>query len=107
MDAALWLASFNGDASTVEELLSQGERVDSNVLGFTPLLVAAQRGHAEVCKLLLETGKANVKETNPNGNTPLLLAANGGHTELCELQRQQPKSYPHHFTFAASAKSLH
>ena len=52
---------------------------------FTPLLEAAQAGHAEVCKLLLVTGKANLEETSPNGGTPLLLAAVNGDIEVCEL----------------------
>ena len=85
-DASLYSAAFNGDARKVEELLSQGARVDArDDQGFTPLLAAAQRGHTEVCKLLLETGKANVKETTPDGFTPLLYAVDKGHTEMCEL----------------------
>ena len=75
----------NGDARKLAELLSQGARVDSCVAGITSLMVAAQSGHTEVCKLLLETGKANVKETTPDGVTPLLSAADKGHTELCKL----------------------
>ena len=63
-DIALFSAAFNGDARKVEELLSQGGRVDFRDQGFTPLLIAAQKGHTEVCKMLLETGKANVKETS-------------------------------------------
>ena len=62
-DSALVFAAADGDARKVEELLSQGGRVDAREQGFTPLLAAAQGGHTEVCKLLLETGKANVKET--------------------------------------------
>ena len=85
MEAALYNAAAADDARKVEELLSQGARVDAREQGWTPLLVAALRGHTEVCKLLLETGKANVKETNPSGFTPLLSAADEGHTEVCEL----------------------
>ena len=66
-DAVLVFAAFNGDARKVAELLSQGGRVDARNRGFTPLLVAAQRGHTEVCKLLLEKGKANIEETGPGG----------------------------------------
>ena len=86
MGAALIVqAAADGDASKVEMLLSQGARVDARDQGFTPLLIAALRGHTEVCKLLLETGKANVKETNPSGHTALLVAALRGHSEVCEL----------------------
>ena len=85
MEGALLFAAANNDAGKVALLLSQGARVDVREHGFTPLLVAAQLGHTEVCKLLLKTGKANVKETTPNGFTPLLLAAHDGNTEVCKL----------------------
>ena len=78
-------AAAEGDVDMVVMLLSQGARVDVRDQGFTPLLAAAQGGHTKVCKLLLDTGKANVKETTPDGDTPLLLAAEKGHTEVCEL----------------------
>ena len=78
-------AAARGNARMVAMLLSRGARVDSREQGFTPLLAAAQNGSTEVCKLLLKTGKANVKETGPDSNTPLLLAAHGGHAEVCEL----------------------
>ena len=80
-EKALVFAAADGDASKVAELLSEGVRVDAKEQGFTPLMVAAIRSHTEVCKLLLKTGKANVKETLPDGFTPLLLAAEKGHTE--------------------------
>ena len=66
--------------------------MDSREQGFTPLLAAAQGGHTGVCKLLLETGKANVKETTPAGFTPLLVAARFGHTEVCELLLKEGKA---------------
>ena len=78
-------SAARGDARKVAELLSKGGRVDSREQGFTPLLIAAQRGHTEVCKLLLKMGKANVKETTPKGFTALLTAAQKGHIEVCEL----------------------
>ena len=65
-NTTLRLAASKGFASTVELLLSIGAKVDTkDNQGFTPLLSAAQGGHTEVCNLLLETGKANVKETTP------------------------------------------
>ena len=87
MRAALILqAAVDGDTSMVEMLLLQGARVDAtDDQGFTPLLAASYYGHTEVCKLLLETGKVNVKETTPVGFTPLLVAVQKGHTEVCEL----------------------
>ena len=48
----------------------------------TPLHFASDRGHFEVCKLILE----NISEKNPrnnNGDTPLHIAASNGHLEIC------------------------
>ena len=85
MDRALVMTAACGDVRTVAWLLSQGARVDVRDQGFTPLLAAAQAGHTKVCKLLLETSEANVKETTPDGGTPLLCSAQFGHTKVCEL----------------------
>ena len=52
--------------------------------GWTPLHFAAENGHFEVCKLIIE----NVRDKNPGdykGITPLHLAAENGQIELCEL----------------------
>ena len=63
LDTVLVVMADMGNSRKVAELLSLGARVEASDQGFTPLLAAAQGGHIEVCKLLLETGKANVKET--------------------------------------------
>ena len=52
-----------------------------NISGFTPLHYAAENGHLEVVKVLLEN------QENPGnmwGNTPLHYAATEGHTEVVE-----------------------
>ena len=64
---------------------------DSNSV--TPLHLAAQMGHFEMCKLIIE----NVLERNPknsNGNTPLHYAAQGGHLEVCQLIMKNLKKRP-------------
>ena len=55
-------AAANGNTSKVEELLSEGARVDSRDQGFTPLLAAAQRGHIKVFEMLLANG-SDLEET--------------------------------------------
>ena len=47
--------------------------------GFTALMIAAENGHADVVKELLEKG-ANVNLENKQGFTALILAAQEGHT---------------------------
>ena len=55
-----------------------------NRRGETPFHEAAEEGHYEVCKLIIE----NVLDKNPrdnNGNTPLHMAAFWGHLNTCTL----------------------
>ena len=79
--------------------LLKAARVDTKTNdGFTPLLLAAYFGHAEVCQLLLERGKANIEETTPKGNTALNIAAMEGHasTVAMLLSKGLPATYDNH-----------
>ena len=79
-------AAARGDARKVEELLSQGARVDTrNKNGFTPLLSAADEGHTEVCELLLENGSDLEESESDTQMTALHLAALYGHESLLQL----------------------
>ena len=63
-----------------------------DVCGRTPLLLAAQKGHEAVVKLLLETSKVNVNSKDDmDGRTPLSWAARNGHEVVVKLL--QPFSY--------------
>lgn len=60
---ALFLASSEGMASLVKELLSRGASLDGENLFYYPLYGAASRGHVETTKLLLEAGAdANIRD---------------------------------------------
>ena len=52
--------------------------------GWTPLLIAAQNGHAEAVKTLLEA-KSDVNKAKPNGKTALMNAASFGHPDVAAL----------------------
>ena len=74
--SVLCKAAEKGSISRCSQLLAAGSDVgEKDEKGWTPLLIAAYKGHTEVCELLLEKGKANIEETTPNGNTALILAA--------------------------------
>ena len=81
------LAASKGDASTVALLLSKGARVDTrDNQGFTPLLAAAEKGHTDVCKLLLEKG-SYLEESEPDATqfTAMHYAAIYGQVSLLQL----------------------
>ncbi|MBR5895721.1 MAG: ankyrin repeat domain-containing protein [Akkermansia sp.] len=75
-------AAEEGDAVTLRQLLAAGARC--NVVGGYcsrgPLTLAAQKGHLECVKLLIEYG-ADIQEEDIEMDTPITLAASNGHTE--------------------------
>ncbi len=77
-----------GDLEKVRALISAdpamvNARKDN---GATPLWIAAQNGHLEVLKMLLDKG-ANLN-VDAQGLTPLRVAEKRGHTEIAELLRK-------------------
>ena len=85
-DWLLLVASAQGKATNVIELLSRGANVDTrDEDGDAPLIVAADMGHAEVCEILINRGKAKIDIKDDYGFTPLLSAAPCGYVEICKL----------------------
>lgn len=60
-------------AEDLLQMLEQGADPNERVQGYTPLMVAAQRGNMVAMELLLEAG-AEVNACSPAGETPLSLA---------------------------------
>ena len=81
----LEINSVNGDIDGVIASLAQGGRVAfKGPRGFTPLIIAAQNGHTDICGLLLAHG-SNVNEVVPDTkHTALHLAVESGKSSVVE-----------------------
>ena len=86
-NAQLIQALKNGNLRAVQTALANGADVNAKLItstGTTALMLAAQDGHTEIVKLLLEKGAdVNVKTTT--GITALWMASQNGHTEVVKL----------------------
>ena len=85
------MAVQNGHTDVIKILLDLYVKLDASpkideTVGevCTPLFIAAQNGHIETVKLLVEAG-ANINKTAFNGATPLFIALQNGHTEITKL----------------------
>jgi ankyrin repeat protein len=85
---ALHATASNGYVAVVETLInSENDKdfIDSTTHnGFTPLLLAAQKGKADVVRLLAERG-ADLRLREKKGTTALLQGARFGHAKVVEV----------------------
>lgn len=91
-EGPLHLAAQYGHKQSVALMLQYNALVDGYTRGFspkTPLLIAAEHGHAEIADALLKKG-ANPLKTDGQGRTPLHLAAHNGNEDLVKLLLEQP-----------------
>ena len=72
--ATVWMAARAGDTEKCQQLLAARAEVDVRLKSWTPLMGAAELGHAGVVSLLLEN-KANVNAANKKGRSALSFAA--------------------------------
>jgi uncharacterized protein len=86
-------AARNGASRVVELLIRNGANPNLSTTGWrrglTPLMVAAEQGHVETVKLLLDAGgKPGGRERWPDGSDfgpPLFRAVEGNHYDVVEL----------------------
>ncbi|MEE8525705.1 MAG: PQQ-binding-like beta-propeller repeat protein [Thermoanaerobaculia bacterium] len=82
----LWQAAGEGDLATVETLLDQGVDVDARTrYQATALTFAAEKGHLEIVRRLLEHGAAADPKDTFYHLTPLAWALSSDHLEIARL----------------------
>ncbi|OPB45737.1 hypothetical protein A0O28_0093040 [Trichoderma guizhouense] len=90
-----YLAASGGHDTVMRTLLNSCQ-IDVNVISskstYTPLINAAQSGHAAAVKLLLDTGKVNAGYTCKKQKSALWYAAVGGHVDVA-LLLSDPRNY--------------
>ena len=60
------------------------EKNPSDIIGITPLHLAARYGYLDICRFLIEMAE-NKNPVNDFGITPFNEAFMSGHTEICNL----------------------
>lgn len=81
-ETALTLACCGGFLEVADYLIKHG--ADIELGASTPLMEAAQEGHLELVKFLLEN-KADVRAQTQTGDTALTYACENGHTDVADV----------------------
>ena len=91
-DTPLMLASSHGHFSTVDMLIQKDAKIDiKRKDGFHSALFAAQKGHIDVLKLLIEKSPNVTDLKGYKGMTPLVAASKNGHMSIVEYLLSLPQ----------------
>ncbi|XP_030630269.1 KN motif and ankyrin repeat domain-containing protein 2 [Chanos chanos] len=83
---ALHLAVRHGRLPIVRLLLEQGANPNvQDRAGTTPLIIACDRGHTEIVKVLLQNADCDVNLTDKGGRSALSLATQASRTDIVDL----------------------
>ncbi len=85
LDQVLLVASFKGDPAVIDQLLNHGAYINTrSPQNLTPLMIAAQAGHRDAVRLLLQN-QANPYALDDSERTAANLAEESGHLELSAM----------------------
>ncbi|MDZ7778910.1 MAG: ankyrin repeat domain-containing protein [Gemmatimonadota bacterium] len=100
-------AAMQGDFARVESLIQEGADPDvAQGDGMTALHWAAEQGHAEMARTLVDAGASLSLTTRLGDYTPLHMAARGGHAEVLEILLEAG-SDPNARTSTGGSTALH
>lgn len=85
LESDIAAASGNGDYYMVKALTESGANLNiPDYEGYTPLIWAAQHGHARICEYLIMHG-ANLNPLDRGGYTPLMWATQEGYFDVVQV----------------------
>lgn len=88
VDEPLYCAASEGNTAKVQSLLRFHANPDVNFEGEPALVTAAQEGHKDVVRLLLDH-KADVNcKSGWTGETPLMAANRNGHKDIARMLKK-------------------
>ncbi|XP_023295882.2 ankyrin repeat domain-containing protein 39 [Lucilia cuprina] len=74
-DRGIWNAVIYNEVERVKDFIAKGKTMDRDNCDYTALHYAARNGNVEICKLLLQDGKADINAVTKGGATALHRAA--------------------------------
>uniref|UniRef100_A0A1B0AUK0 Uncharacterized protein n=1 Tax=Glossina palpalis gambiensis TaxID=67801 RepID=A0A1B0AUK0_9MUSC len=84
-DRGIWKAAIYNEVERVKQFIAKGKTMDRDDCGYTALHYAARNGNEQICKMLIEDGKADVNARTKGGVTSLHRAAMMGHVTIVKL----------------------
>ena len=95
LNPLLRLAALAGVQVAIRHHIRRGDDLDAiDSKGRSPLILAASRGHIEICRILLDAG-ASFQLIDSDGNTALSIAETIGRNDLVELLGKYQLSFIH------------